>query len=65
MTPFANNKIHGTKKIYYENGNVMAEITLENGIPNGFEKWYDKRGNLQAKIKWVNGTQKQGWIYGR
>lgn len=54
QTPYANGKIHGTEKSFYENGDRMISITYVNGVKNGFAYTYYPNGKVCRKAKFVN-----------
>jgi antitoxin component YwqK of YwqJK toxin-antitoxin module len=46
---------NGTQKMYYENGNLKAEINLKDGKMHGISKSYHKNGKLQKESIFKNG----------
>ena len=53
ITSYVNGKIDGIRKIYYENGNIQAEVPFRNGQPGAGLKEYNPNGspkNFRAGI---------------
>ncbi len=52
---YANGKIEGIAKVYYDNGNIMEEGAYTNGLRHGVSKWYDQEGNITIEYEYKDG----------
>ncbi len=52
---YANGKIDGMVKIYYDNGKILEEGQYAKGLRNGISKWYDQEGNVTIEYEYNNG----------
>ena len=49
-------EVTGTfSKTYYESGQLMAEMPIENGLPNGMAKTYYENGKISTESEYKNG----------
>lgn len=57
-------RINGYVKNYYDNGSLMNEGRVENGLPVGIWKLYDVNANLSQVGVYVNGKRDGRWLKG-
>lgn len=57
-------RMNGMTKNYYDNGALMNEGKLENGIPQGLWKFYTPDGKLTRLGSYQNGKENGKWLYG-
>lgn len=57
-------RINGYTKNYYDNGALMNEGMVKNGLPNGIWKMYDVDGHLSHVGVYVNGKRDGRWLKG-
>lgn len=57
-------RINGYVKNYYDNGSLMNEGLVKNGLPTGIWKMYDADGNLSRVGEYINGKREGRWLEG-
>jgi antitoxin component YwqK of YwqJK toxin-antitoxin module len=57
-------RLNGYVKNYYDNGALMNEGSVMNGLPTGVWKLYDNAGNLSHVGEYVNGKRQGRWMSG-
>lgn len=57
-------RINGYVKNYYDNGSLMNEGMVKNGLPTGIWKMYDSDGNLSRVGQYINGKRDGRWLEG-
>ena len=57
-------RTNGPMKYYFDNGMLMSEGTLKNGMPDGVWKFYTPDGKLTRIGKYVNGKKEGRWLKG-
>ncbi|MDH4474806.1 MAG: hypothetical protein QE487_19530 [Fluviicola sp.] len=57
-------RTNGLMKYYFDNGMLMSEGTLKNGMPEGVWKFYTPDGKLTRIGKYVNGKKEGRWLKG-
>lgn len=57
-------RTNGPMKFYFDNGMLMSEGTLKNGMPDGVWKFYTPDGKLTRIGKYVNGKKDGRWLKG-
>ncbi len=50
-----NEQIHGTKSIYYQNGNLRSVVEYENNLKNGSGISYSESGMIKREANYING----------
>jgi tetratricopeptide (TPR) repeat protein len=58
---FLNGRVNGHRKMYYQNGKIVAERDYKDGIENGFEIEYYEDGSLKQKGEFTNGKENGIW----
>lgn len=58
------NKMNGLTKNYYDNGALMNEGEMKNGLPEGLWKFYTPDGKLKGLGRYVEGKQNGKWLTG-
>ncbi|MDR1339042.1 MAG: hypothetical protein LBK58_03180 [Prevotellaceae bacterium] len=53
--PFVNNKMHGTAKHYYQNGNLRTSIEYKEAKRNGIMLYYYDTGEKHSDVPYLNG----------
>jgi len=56
-TPFNRNRRHGIVKVFYPNGDSLAEISYVNGIKHGKAIKYNKDRSINQQVMFKNGKQ--------
>lgn len=59
---FLSKGVNGNQTFYYENGNIQAEASYENGVENGLWKWYSESGILLKQGSYKNGLFDETWL---
>lgn len=57
-------RTNGPMRYYFDNGMLMSEGTLKNGMPDGVWKFYTPDGKLTRIGKYVNGKKEGRWLRG-
>jgi len=57
-------RMNGWSKNYYDNGSLMNEGNVVNGIPDGLWKFYAPDGKLNRLGRYANGIQEGRWLIG-
>ncbi|BAO76806.1 toxin-antitoxin system YwqK family antitoxin [Winogradskyella sp. PG-2] len=57
---YSDNKLHGLKTNYFENGDIVSEFNYVNGKSHGIQKTWYKNGQL-AKKKNLNNNIEEGF----
>ncbi len=57
-------KMNGLAKNYYDNGALMNEGEMKNGLPEGLWKFYAPDGKLKRLGRYVEGKQNGKWLAG-
>ncbi len=57
-------KLNGLTKNYYDNGALMNEGEMKNGLPDGLWKFYAPDGKLKLLGRYVEGKQNGKWLSG-
>ncbi|ASS47862.1 MAG: hypothetical protein A3D31_18450 [Candidatus Fluviicola riflensis] len=57
-------RTNGPMKYYFDNGMLMSEGTLKNGMPDGVWMFYTPDGKLTRIGKYVNGKKEGRWLKG-
>lgn len=52
---YANGKLEGLAKLYYDDGKIMEEGAYKEGIRDGVSKWYDQQGKVTIEYEYKNG----------
>ena len=52
---FVDGKMHGTMKVYFENGKLSMELSFENGEMHGPSKVYTEQGEKQVFSNYSKG----------
>ncbi len=52
--PYVNGRIHGTKKDFYPNGDVLGAIPYKYGMKDGIAYSYNRDGSVHRKVKFQN-----------
>lgn len=55
---------NGLQRNYFDNGVLMSEGNLENGLPEGVWKFFTPDGRMTIVGKYVNGKKEGRWLYG-
>lgn len=63
-TPDAIDHSNGLQKNYFDNGVLMSEGNLKNGLPDGVWKFFTPDGRLTIVGKYINGKKEGRWLYG-
>jgi antitoxin component YwqK of YwqJK toxin-antitoxin module len=57
-------RTNGPMRYYFDNGMLMSEGALKNGMPDGVWKFYTPDGKLTRIGKYVNGKKEGRWLRG-
>ncbi|WP_343747898.1 hypothetical protein [Fluviicola sp.] len=57
-------KMNGWIRNYYDNGSVMNEGQMQNGLPEGLWKFYAPDGKLKRLGRYLNGRENGRWLIG-
>lgn len=57
-------RINGYVKNYYDNGSLMNEGQMKDGLATGIWKFYDPNGNLNLVGEYVHGKRNGRWLKG-
>jgi antitoxin component YwqK of YwqJK toxin-antitoxin module len=54
-TNYANGKLNGITKLFYDNGKIQEESYYKANLKSGPSKWYNKDGKIIASYNYING----------
>lgn len=52
---YSDDRLNGSKKLYYENGKLKSEISYKDGKRNGVSKDYYESGNVKREVNFEDG----------
>lgn len=57
VIPWKDGKVDGVRRTYFPNGQVMVEVTYDNGVPVGHSTTYDQQGRVVRKTQFKDGLR--------